>query len=356
MTDDTEHTEVKTPPRDPYRGVRKAAIALVIFAVLWLIFGQAVPHLFLTAPAPAPSPVTTDSELQQRIGRLEAKIGALEDTLASTPAGDGSLTDARLTALQSKLEALQQAPPADAHGDARVAQLEASVTAMQQQLSDIQSKNQQQLLALSALQEMKDTVQRGEAFGEALQQLTQLAGENERAQALLGQMAPYARSGVSLSQLQAMFETTVPKALAADEDNIFKRNLRSLISIRKVGDSEGSDDESVIARAETKLNRGDVEASVKELAALSPSAGGRFATWVNKAKIWMYLRNKLDALQLALVEPNTALPAAAPAPAEAPPEASPSAGHSAPAQSSVATPLPPLPPLPAQSFPPAHSE
>jgi hypothetical protein len=379
MTETIETDTPKTPPRDPFKGLRRAAIALVILAIIWLLFGQAVPRLLFKPAAP---PVKTGSAvhetvpaLQERIDRLEAKIAGLEDALAHAGEEDGgSLTDARITALQSKLEALQQAPSSpETAGNARVAQLENAVQSLQHQLSDMQEKSQQQLSALSVFAEMKDTIQRGEAFGEPLQQLRQLAGENGRAQEILKQMAPFTRSGTTLTQLQDMFESTVPQALASDEgESLFKRNLRSLISIRKVGEKQdGDDDESIIARAEVRLQRGEVDASIKELAALSPSAGPRFSTWINKARIWLYLRNKLDALQLALIEPKgeTAAPPAAstpPAPTApaTPPEASPSAGTPAPAASTYfSTPLPPLPPLPelvppasTQSLAPARSE
>ena len=353
MTTGSEHSEVKTPPRNPYRGLRKAAIAFIIFAILWLLFGQAVPRLFFLPPPPPPPATANDTP--QRIDRLEAKITALEDALANTPPGDASLTDARVAALQSKVDALQQQPaaPAEVPHDARVAQLEANVQALQQQVEQLQAKSEAQLSALAAFQDMKDTIQRGEAFGDALQQMQQLVQNNSQAQAVLNQMAPYTRSGIALEQLQALFDATVPKALAADEDSAFKRNLRALISIRRVGDAEGNSDEAIIARAENKLKRGEVRASVKELSALSPTAADGFAHWINKAKIWLYLRGKLDALQLALLDAPPAQEETAP---EAPPEASPSAGGNTPTAYPSSLPLPPLPPLPAQSFPAAHNE
>ena len=54
-------------------------------------------------------------------------------------------------------------------------------------------------------------------------------------------------------------------------------------------------------RAEAKVERGDVGAALKEMAALSPPATTIMAPWTNNAQAFLHVRETLDALQLAIL-------------------------------------------------------
>ncbi len=104
---------------------------------------------------------------------------------------------------------------------------------------------------------------RGESFAEPLGRMNDLAKDDAPIQPLLAQLAPYAAdSAPTLSVLQSQFAAAIPQAMTPEDSNALTRHLQSMIRIRKVGEQQtGGSNEAIIARAEAKLNRGDVKAS-----------------------------------------------------------------------------------------------
>ncbi len=333
------------PKRDPLRGLRRALIALGILAIIWVLFGQVVPrYLFEQQPQPA----VDTSALQKHVAQLEARIQALESR-EPEQVQDSDVQE-KISTLTAQMEALKSTPQTGASTPA----LESRLQEMQEQINQLQAHNRQHIAALAAFESLEAAVERGDPFDKPLAELLKLTEENRQAQGILKKMAPYVRSGTTIEELQRRFADTVPDALARDDDSALERNLRELISIRRVGEKQaGIDDESIIARAEAQLEGGEVEASVRELATLSPAAGKDFAKWINKARIWLYLNDQLTALRLSLLTAAPALPVpaapAAPAAAEPAPEseAEEPKANAAPAY----TPIPILPPEPVRMSP-----
>jgi len=349
MTDETQQTPEK-PFSQGLEGLRQPLFVLGILFLFWLIFGKIIPYFAFShhaetavaaapagnAPAEPKAIAANDADLPERVNRLEAKVRTLEDVMAASPK---PAADAATSAPQSP-----QSPQTPADKD-NVAQLEASlaqqqtaIQALEAQLGDMQARQSHQLAALTAFAPLKDAVLRGDGFGGELAQLAPLIQDNAKAQDITKQLAPLAEKGVgTLATLQSGFEVAVAKALEAKaHPGTLQRNLQSLIRIRKVGDVQGNDDEAVIARAEAALNHGQVEAALKELSALSPTASGVMAEWTDKAQVFIRARSLINALQVAIAEGGTPLkPPVAPIESvpESPPESSPEPLPESPAES-----------------------
>ena len=84
----------------------------------------------------------------------------------------------------------------------------------------------------------------------------------------LAPVSAFAATGVpTLDGLKMQFKSAIAPALRPQtEEKNLVANLKSLVKIRKVGsEQKGADDDAVIARAEAKLNAGDVAAALAEL-------------------------------------------------------------------------------------------
>lgn len=276
----------------------RIALALVALLIAWMAMAIILPRSMATHdgyPPPAPPPPLT--------------LGAAPPPPPPPPAH--AAAQAHLQALEDRVARLEIVPlpseSAAAAGEQRLAQLEARVEEMEQRLQ----KNSDALTAVTLFHQIKEAVSRGEAFRDAWNRLQALAEHWPEAEKPLALLAPYADTGVStLEALRKTFETAASNAIAADKTpGAITGVMQSLIRIRKVGESQtGSDNESIIARAEAKLGRGEVEAALRELNALSPSASGHLAAWVEQARIHADARKNLDALELALLQNTAAAP------------------------------------------------
>lgn len=251
----------ETPPPAPKR---PAPPALAIAALL-LAAGAvyAVPYLSIGKP------VETNG-LQQRIDALEARISLLEKRpVVENKPVDLSGIETRLAAQAAALDSLKKT--AQTSG--------------------------KQISMLAAFNQMKEVVENGTAFREPWERLHAMARDRNDVLDLLTTLSPYLDSGAStLPNLQKEFATTLEKALP-------KNHLQSLVRIRKTGEAQGADDEAILARAEARLQKGDIAGALKELNALSPPAADAFAAWAKEAKGFLAARDALNRLQIILLQP-----------------------------------------------------
>lgn len=304
---DTAETAQTKPARDIYAGVRRFFYMMIILFFFWVIFGLAIPHLAFppappeakpentmasapvapqapaaeSAPLPVAPAAQPDSALLERLEKAEARIAALE--AAQTPAVDTSPLEAKVAMLQEQLDELQKKPD----GNLAI----------------------QQLSQVSVFGQIRDAAARSEPFEAAHAQLVTLAAERPATLALLEQLKPFAdKKNPDLATLKRRFEATRNDAQAKLTEGTLAGNIGSLVRIRKTGEPQGTDDDAVLARAQTKLSRGELDASIKELSQLSPAAAPLFAEWVAQAAESQRLQGLLDALQLELAKPSDAAP------------------------------------------------
>ena len=248
------------------------------------------------------------SGLPQRLSDLDGRIAALEQRPAS-----GASDPAALEKIRAALAAL----------DARLKSAEAAtgdVAGMKQSLAELsaaggKSGNAAAGMALS-LGELQRLIEAGKPYAPALASLQGFAAGDP---ALLAAIAPSlgalqasADKGVpTAAQLQASFPamaeavsraaSSAAEAVSPDAtfgERVLAR-LSSLVSIRPVGDNvQGDDPLAHLARAETAIHLGDVEAAAGELSALPAGPIADAARpWLDQAKARLDAQAAFDKLQ-----------------------------------------------------------
>lgn len=307
MTEPTEQPEIKKP--SILEVLKRPIYALGLLVVIWFVFGQVVPRFLFHAPPepPAPPPRQELAALNERIDQLEAKLKTYEEIITALPKDmpppppPPSENLEWQAQIEAKIDALsKQQGNIDSE---RLAALEARISNQQSAFATIQMQADEKVMLITAFSQMKEAILRGDRFSAQFDGLGAVLRDRTDLKELLNQLAPYAPKGIlTLAEAQKQFEALAPKALSPKKNNSLLGNVGSLITIRKVGDAKGNDDEAIIARAETKLSRGDANGALKEIATLSPPAAPVFSEWVNALQASLRAREILDALQLMLVQ------------------------------------------------------
>lgn len=176
-----------------------------------------------------------------------------------------------------------------------------SIAALREEISAIETRSSQKLASFTLFSQLRETANQGKNFKSTLDQLLELNKTNPRTNALLIQLLPVATTGLhSMEELQKQFTAALDAFLQRDTGNTFTHNLRKLIRIRKIGEQTGTDDESILARAEKSLTAQDLQATLKTLDTLTPEGKKSMAAWVRSAQEYINAQSTITALQLSL--------------------------------------------------------
>ncbi len=274
------------------------------------------------AAAAAPLPVEITG-LPQRLADLEVRVSELKP--------------ADLASISARLAALEQRPAGSAGDAAALEKVKADLAAFDQRLkvaegaaADIAALKQAlaQLAAANAksgngaagialsINQLQRLIAWGKPYASAIATLEKFgSGDPQLAAALapsLGALKANADKGVAtLAELQGSFpatadaithaassvaETTSPDASFGER--VLAR-LSSLVTIRPEGENvQGDEPLARLARAEAKLNAGDVEGAVGELSGLPAGAIADAAKpWLDRARARLDAEAALDRLQ-----------------------------------------------------------
>jgi len=278
------------------------------------------------ATRPLPAPASGDSPaLMQRIDRLTAAIGQTEQRLAAiekkplpqpadlsgvnqrTAAIEDTLKELR-SALGDLRRAAEQAPPAAT--PAAVDKLSSQIGGLEQRITALAaprvaaaaSSAADDLIAMNAL---AAAVQSGRPFAKELEIARTRLGERAEP---LAKIEPFAAKGLpTASALAASFSALAPELLRAPEaDGDFLSRLLAnasrLVEVRQVGEPQGSSVSAIVARAETKLARGELAAAIAEVEALPEPAKAKAAEWLAAAR----QRRGVDDLLKSFVDASLA--------------------------------------------------
>lgn len=319
---------------------RGARVYLAAIAALALIAAVALVLLVTNGDGEGANPGAAVGELralarsvdqsQSDLAALRAQVARIENRLQSGAAaggGDGGGRE-RLEALEAAIARMESGADAD--------KIAADVAPLKAQLDELSSQNARELnnirtqieeiasaaardrealgarleklesadiaaaarrvsLAL-ALADLSYDALNGRPFATELDIIESLGGDA----AAIARLRPHAETGLAtLAELSAEFRIAAIAALKAERNsqdgNWFVRlfrNLRDMVTVRRVGDVEGDSLEAVIARAELELDSGDVDGAVAEIRSLSGPAAEAFAEWREAAEA----RARLDAL------------------------------------------------------------
>src|SRR5690606_14288791 len=123
---------------------------------------------------------------------------------------------------------------------------------------------------LLAAGQVRDAARRGGPFATELANLQNLLGDNPPP--ALATLQPFAESSVpNLAELQKRFEDLagdIVRTRPAEGDNWWQAamaRLSGLVSVRRTGEVAGSEPDAIVARAEARLQQGELAAAVREL-------------------------------------------------------------------------------------------
>jgi hypothetical protein len=241
--------------------------------------GNTAPSRLSTAAA---DPTREITALRTQIDALEARVAALEKSAMAAQSAGASLGDAaaRIGTMDTRLAALESQIARAADRDVLVA--------LQDRLARLEMQNTGEMLrraaATLALANVARAAESAMPFKAELAALAVVV-PNDPA---LGALRPLADSGVpSLATLRARFPDAARAALDAERvraagGNLFARlwvSVTRLVSIRPIGDVQGTTDADRLARAQADLDRGEVPAAVTEVQNLTGAAAMAMASW-----------------------------------------------------------------------------
>jgi uroporphyrinogen-III synthase len=229
-----------------------------------------------SAPA-APNPDTEKevANLLREIASLRSAIQTLDQAVASQREQAKTLSDT-VTARGSGEQKVQQAARAAA------------------------------VIGLAA--RLNSALELGLPFAGDLDLLAPLVQGDAKLTEIAGQLQPSAQTGVaSRAALAAEFPAVAKAALAQDlaDDSFGERvlgKLRSLISLRRVGDVPGDAVDAKIARAEVALNQGDLAKAVGLMKSLPPNVVNAASAWLAKAEAHLAAEQAVDRLSAYAVQ------------------------------------------------------
>ena len=280
-----------------------------------------------------PAPVAIDLQpVEKALRDLQARVDQLDSSFAQVQSvsadGETGSDPELLTDLNRGIDELR-ASIADLEADlpGRIARLESSVVPadLESQLESFSTQDQYDALArrLSALESdpsgdlaqqaalalglanLIRAIELGQSFETELDTLTALAPARRE----FAELRPMSVDGLKRPErLKTEFPELARLAIRKHNERpdaswwqqILTR-LQALITIRPVGDVEGDTAEAVIARAEQRLEEGDLRSAARELRDLSGPAAGIFDEWLTEAEAHLRAEELLQTLSAEIL-------------------------------------------------------
>ncbi len=277
---------------------RKTTIKLVQLCAVLVVLGVGGKALLDVAkremrhPAPALQNSVATNNYDEQFARTNERLTYLEAQLASI--------EKALTYVQNQAEKPPAPAPENPAVEARLETLQNRLDALQNSRSS--ADEMRRISLISTFGVLQKSAREGKVFESELTQMTSLAVTDSRLLPILAELQPLAKEQTpTLDALKKQFERSVRRRMESSDDNTsLLGNLKTLVRVRKEGNAEGDDDESVIARAETNLNNGKPEEALRELSTLSANAAPFFVLFTQMAKNHLKVESALITLQLEL--------------------------------------------------------
>lgn len=227
------------------------------------------------------------ADLTAKFTAVEAKVTALETALNAATGN----ANAQSTALTARVATLEANTPPDLSQRLEGFALKAATDAVEMRVAKLEESNTASALqragTLLALAELSRASSDPQPFALQLQTFAALAPGDPAIAAL---QADAAKGVPTRAQLAERFPDTAANALDiernANAQGFLSRlwlNVKSLISVRRVGNVAGTDSGAILARAGTKLDTGDFADAVAECAQLKGAAANAMALWQKDA-------------------------------------------------------------------------
>ena len=315
-------------PKTAWLGTRVGAsfVAVVLMATVvgLLIWANGLNQRLGDEEATAIARETRFTHIDQRLATIEAKLDAAaearrdrdEDAAASLDALDRRIAaiearspaatqeQADLGPLEDRLAAFEQAiettrDAATEAGDA-AEDLEDRIAALEARPAATEPPTAATLLAAAQL---RAALRGSGPFETALAALETLGGDGVAA--ALAILAPHAATGIPTREMLgdrfAALAGEIMRAAAAPSGGSWisrtLARLSGLVTVRRIGgDVAGDSTEAIVARAEARLESGDLAAAVGEVAALEGAPAEVAASWLAEARARIQADDALAAL------------------------------------------------------------
>lgn len=250
---------------------------------------EAAPRAGLAA-TPRPGPADWEAGLAQvdrRLSEIEGRIGATR-------------TPEELAALRAELSASRDA----------VAALSVRLADLETDLQRERARSAGHLELFLAVQQLREAMRVGAPFAAEYSLMAAAAKGDKEVLALIEPLDADAQGGIAtLALLQGRFAAVANRIVSASlapegagwVDQTLEK-LSAIVSVRRTGaELEGDTAEAVAARAEAKLDAGDLAGAVAELEGLSGKPAAAAAPWLAEARKRLAADAALDALDRLLV-------------------------------------------------------
>ncbi len=294
---ETEETEKRKNPQSIPSQLKRIGIALVIFFIFTSLAGQNFSGL--SSPAKKPAVKEAPEKPSKATVSPTPIESAAPETAAPAPEPVVPVVvqqhdDERLKALEEKIEQLEAA-----HRN-EISELKEKMNSQNQQVQD---KANATLASLVVFEQLKDAVNNGKPYDMQLSQLKKFALDNSQAEDFITPLEIHSSSGITTpAQLKEKFTPLVKQALTNNNESAWLKFVHRFITIRKIGNLPGNDDEAILARAENMLERNDLSAAISELNQLSEPAKEIFKNWEADAQYFLDTQSNLNKLQLMLTK------------------------------------------------------
>jgi hypothetical protein len=271
-----------------------------------------------SAAAAAPAGAA-DPAVGQRIEAVSSEIAALREEMQAVRRDAAqAVAPERLDALSGRIEE-NAAELRAMQGDlSRLVDLPKRVQDLGSTIEAASGQTQRTALILASGQ-LEAALDSGQPYSSQLGAIRRLAADDADLSALLAQLEEHADEGIpGMAELRIRFADTalaIAQAAQSDADGDWAdrawARLRSLVTVRPVGgDVAGESPEAHVARAEARLNEGDLASAVGELEGLEGPAAEAAAPWLAGARARLSADQAIERLReraLARILPDGAM-------------------------------------------------
>ncbi len=256
---------------------------------------------------------------EDRLAALETAVTGLQGKALAAADGGGEATAAaealteRIDAVAGETKGLRGAID-DVAGTAgglagRIDALDLKLAALAKDDGGGNAGARAQALVL-AVGHLDNVLRAGRAYDRALGTVSPLGQGDAKIEAALATLKTTAGSGVATAaSLRARFAPLIAEALAADGRSndehwwdYVKHELFGLVTVRRRGEVAGEDTPSALARAEARLEQGDVAGALKAVVAIEGAPAKVLAAWRAEAAARVAAISALDGLRTRAIE------------------------------------------------------
>ncbi len=223
--------------------------------------------------------------LNAQMARLTDRLEALEQDLSSLRSLAGTPSPELSSRLSSEAQRLDELLSAQSELAKRLAEAEDALTAAA--AAREAAPGSRETLMLLAMLQLRDALRGSGPYDQPLTMLRNLAGDDPALSPIIEPLERRASAGLpSLLDLQASFPDVARRIAAIEVGEEGEgwsagvlRRVAEAVNLRPVGLVEGDAPTAVAARAEVKLNNGDLAGALGELDGLDGAAAEAAANW-----------------------------------------------------------------------------